>query len=368
MNTLKCAAALAAGWLSLASAFAQPAASPEAVAYLQQTMQTAHIPGLAYAVVKDGQVIAMGTEGLANLAWNAPVDRQTVFQTASCSKLYCALLMGRLFDAGKLRPDQTLGELLDSVPDFWKQISLRQLLAHQSGIGLDNFGAFARAKNTQEALSIAKKQAMAYEPGTQSAYMSADYWVLQALLEKRFGKPYYALLKTHVLDPLGMTHTFVNQNDDSGIRTHEVLPREAAVYAYQDGRYKVSDMQFGSTGYTAGGVYTSIEDFAKLAQVLDKGTFLKPATQALLLQPTPLKNGQPALFGIGFINDTFRGYSLSGHSGGPALADFRRFNDHNITVLVLTNQRGVHPTLAIGLANFYVPGLKTATSTEPQRW
>ncbi|MDQ3292008.1 MAG: beta-lactamase family protein, partial [Bacteroidota bacterium] len=232
---------------------------------------------------------------------------------------------------------------------------IKQLAAHQSGIWIADF---SKAKTTKEAFELAKKQEMTYEPGTKSFYVSSDYWILQYLIEKKLQKPYFEVLKTYVLDPLGMHHTFVNNNDDSFIRTHAVLPKEAAVYSWQKTDYKVSDMQFTSTGYTAGGVYTSILDLAKIAQTLDEGKFLTPATQTLVLNNIPLKTGGKGDFGIGFVSEMYQGYKLSGHSGGPALADYVRFDDQKLTFIVLTNQRGFHPYLAKTLATFYIPGLK----------
>lgn len=336
-------------------AIAQKNPQVQTETFLKEMMDKEHIPGLAFAVVKDGKIIQQGQYGYANLSWNTPVDKETVFQTASCSKLFTALLLGRLFDEKILLPDQTLGELLDSIPYYWKSITIKQLAAHQSGIWIADF---SKAKTTKEAFALAKKQEMNYEPGTESFYVSSDYWILQYLLEKKFNKSYFELLKQYVLEPLDMRHTFVNNNDDSQIRTHEVLPKEATVYSWQKNGYKVSDMQFGGTGYTAGGIYTSILDMAKVAQTFDNGSFLTPKTQQLLLNNVLLKNNQKGMFGIGFISEIYQGHKLSGHSGGPALADYVRFDDKKLTFIVLTNQRGFYPYLAKKIATFYIDGLK----------
>ncbi|RNI26858.1 serine hydrolase domain-containing protein [Rufibacter latericius] len=345
-------------FLFCTASFGQKTPRKEAELALQQAMADYHIPGLAFAVVKDGKVIHQGQMGFANLAWKAPVDQETVFQTASCSKLFTALLLGKLFDEKILRPDQTMGELFDSIPYYWKPITVKQLAAHQSGIWIGNVFA---GKTPKEAFELAKENEMTYEPGTQSFYVSADYWILQHLIEKKTGKPFYAALKQYVLEPLGMKHTFVNngqEDPNTHIRTADVLPKEATVYAYHGDRYQVSDMQFGATGYTSGGIYTSIEDMAKIAQTLDQGTFLTPATQALLVNGLPLKDGKKGPFGVGFVSDTYQGHKVSGHTGGPALADYIRFDDQKLTFIVLANQRGFYPLLARTLATYYIPGLQ----------
>ncbi|AHM60317.1 penicillin-binding protein, beta-lactamase class C [Flammeovirgaceae bacterium 311] len=339
----------------LVAAQQTPDPKKETEKFLQEAMAKHHIPGLAFAVVKGGKIIHQGQYGKANLSWNAPVDRETAFQTASCSKLFTALLLGRLFEEKILLPEQKLEELLDSIPASWHGITVKQLASHQSGIGMADFN---KATTTKEALELAKKQEMTHEPGTRSFYVSSDYWILQYLIEKQTGKPFFEVLAQYVLKPLGMQHTYVNNNDDNGIRTHEVIPKEAAVYAYQDGSYVVSDMQFTRTGYSAGGIYTSIEDMAKIAQVLDEGKFLKPETQQLLLTPVALKGEGFGSFGIGFIAQDFQGHKVSGHSGGPALSDFVRFDKQQLTFIILTNQRGFPPYLAFTLASYYIDGIE----------
>ena len=323
--------------------------------FLKQAMHYHHIPGLAYAVVQDGKIIHQGQFGKANLSWNMDVDKETAFQTASCSKLFTALLLGKLFEEQLLLPDQTLGELLDSLPDYWKNISIKQLASHQSGIGMADF---SKVSSSAEALALAKQQPMVHEPGSKSFYASSDYWVLQYLIEAKTGMTYFEALKQYVLDPLGMQHTWVNNNTDGGISTQSIVPKEATVYAHANGEYVVSDMQFTKTGYAAGGIYTSINDMAKIAQVLDEGKFLKPETQALLLSPVALNEGGTGTFGIGFIAQPYQGHKVSGHSGGPALADFVHFDQEKLTFIVLTNQRGFPPYLSFTLAAMFIEGLQ----------
>jgi hypothetical protein len=97
---------------------------------------------------------------------------------------------------------------------------------------------------------------------------------------------------------------------------------------------------------------------AKIAQVMDEGKFLKPQTQELLLTPVPLKTTGKGSFGIGFIAQDYQGHKVSGHSGGPALADFVHFDKEKLTFIVLTNQRGFPPYLSFTLASFFIEGLE----------
>jgi CubicO group peptidase (beta-lactamase class C family) len=354
--------------LFLLDQFSAPAQLPhkKANAMLQQIMQQEHIPGLAYAVVKDGKVLHLGTLGKAHLGFDVPVNRETVFQLASVSKVYCAMLLGKLFDQGLLQPQQTLGTLLPQAPAAWKDISIRQLAAHQSGIKMADF---TKAADSRNAFELAAKMDMDYTPGTKEAYVSSDYWVLQYVIETVTGMRYFDALEKYVLRPLKLRHTFVNNPKVGTFTDLDVIPAQAQEYhwAKQDSTLRINQMWFGATGYSAGGIYSSIEDMAVLAAAFDAPGFVSENTLNLIKNPLPLANGTPGHFGLGLIvQKDYQGHKIVEHSGGPALADFVRFENEKLTFIVLTNNRGVYPYLAKSLATLFIDDLKKPTV--PQGW
>ena len=343
--------------LAGASANAQTTAQKkQAEAFLTSAMVKEHIPGLAYAVIKKGTVIHTGVFGKANLSWNEKVTPSTVFQVASVSKVFCGVLLARLFDAGVLKPEQKLSELIKDIPETWNDITIIQLASHESGIKMASFGS---VNTSDEALALAKKQDFQFKPGENTSYMSSDFWVLQYIIEKKTGMLYFDALRTYVLEPLHMTNTNVTYMTEGMARTSDVLPNEATVYHYNagNGKYRVGDFPFMASGYAAGGVLTSITDFAKLACALDSKTFLSPASSNLVRNMYPTTSGG-GYYGLGTIVRNYKGHKIVEHSGGPALADFTRFDDEQLTVIVLANQRGFYPYLAKSVASFYIPGLK----------
>jgi CubicO group peptidase (beta-lactamase class C family) len=337
-------------------AFAQPS-EKKVREMLKGLMTKEHIPGLAYAVVKNGKIEMMGTIGKAHLAFNNDVTKQTAFQLASCSKIYTALLLGKLFDQKLLEPGQKLGSLLDSIPDDWKNITIFQLAAHQSGIKI---GDFSGAQTSENALKIALKMPMEYEPGTRSSYVSSDYWILQYVIEKVTGLKYYDALKKYVLDPNGLRHTFVNNPKIGGLSDFDIIPEQAQEYHWfkNDSTLRINQMWFDASGYTAGGIYSSIEDITTIATLFDTGNFISDQTKKLITNPLLLQNGKAGSFGLGLIVRDYEGHKIVEHSGGPALADFVRFHKEGYTFIVLTNNRGVYPYLAKSVATLYIKDLK----------
>ncbi|MCC3156255.1 beta-lactamase family protein [Hymenobacter sp. 15J16-1T3B] len=339
------------------------AARPDSVdAFMQRAMRRHHIPGAAVAVVRGGQVLKLQAYGSGSLTWQAPATPHTAFQLASATKPMTGTLLAVLAQAGRLRLDAPIGTYLDSVPAAWQSITVRELAAHQSGIGLV---PLETTRDTRHALRTAAARPLEYAPGTKDFYVSTDYALLQAIVERVTGQPFAEALRHWVLEPLRMTNTGFNHAQDGGlIRTARVLPQASEVYSWDAaaGAYRLSDMRFPDWFAAAGGIYASVQDLANWLVGLDRHTLLKPEYEALLWAPARLRNQQPTHFGLGMVHETYQGHQLVGHSGGPALADIVRFADPNqapLSVVVLTNTRGGFPPyLAKAVAHYFVPGLQ----------
>ncbi|WP_400193019.1 serine hydrolase domain-containing protein [Hymenobacter sp. B81] len=338
------------------------AAPPDSVdAFMRRAMLRHHIPGAAVAVVRNGRVLKLQTYGVANLSWQTAVTPQTAFQLASATKPLTGTLLAVLVQEGRLKLDAPITAYLDSVPPAWQSITVRELAAHQSGIRLV---PLETTRNTRHALRTAAALPMDYAPGTKDFYVSTDYALLQAIIERATKLPFEEALRQKVLTPLRMTATRFNQAQDGGlVRSARVLPQVAEVYSWHApaGEYRVSDMRFPDWFAAAGGIYASIQDLSNWLVSLDRATLLKPANAALLWAPNRLRNHTPTNFGLGWIAETYQGHRLVGHSGGPALADIVRFAEgpEPLSIVVLTNTRGGFPPyLAKALAHYYVPGLQ----------
>src|SRR5262245_63551246 len=71
-------------------------------AYIQEAMLKWEVPGLAIAVVKDGQLVLARGYGVCEIGSNRRVTQNTVFSIASCTKSFTAACIGMLVDEGKL--------------------------------------------------------------------------------------------------------------------------------------------------------------------------------------------------------------------------------------------------------------------------
>jgi len=333
---------------------------------VRRQMQRNTIPGAAVAIVERGRIVKIATYGTANLEWGAPVGRDTRFQLASTTKMFTGVLLMRLVEQGKLKLDDPLTRWFPDAPQSWTGIKVRQLADHSSGLA-EQWGA-ARDATVEGVVAKAMATPFAYAPGTEARYGFTDFTVLRAILEKAGGKPLPQLLRDELFAPLDMHDTgFAMATDDGTVRIGEVLPHRASVYGLRDGRLSTSDFFFAPQGYGAGGLYASIQDLARFFAALDAGRVLRPESLAAIETPAVLSTGKQAPFGLGWIVRPYRGATLAGHSGGPALADIARIEARQLTVIVLTNQQLLHPLMAEAILDTYLPAPPRAPAIADDR-
>jgi len=109
-------------------------------AYIQRVMQTFTVPGLSVAIVKDGKVVLAKGYGVRRMGERAPADARTRFGIASNTKLFTATALALLVEEGKIEWDKPVVDYLPafamSNPYVTRELTVRDLLVHRSGLGL----------------------------------------------------------------------------------------------------------------------------------------------------------------------------------------------------------------------------------------
>lgn len=317
-------------------------------------MEAAHIPGAAVAVVEDGRIVKLEGYGHADLEWQGAATGDTPFQTASVSKIFAGVVLMRLVEKGLVDLDEPITRWFEGAPESWNAITLRRLSGHTSGLA-EAVGMPSSATPMEVAIE-AMKRPLAYEPGAQSRYGLTDFIVMTAVLEKASGLTYPELLRREVVEPLGLTHTGVPMTAEAGpARSHALIPGRAQTYGFRDGEQRREDYLYPVHVYAAGGLYSSARDLATLMAALDRGELLSRESFALLTSPAKLADGSDGPFGVGWTFGRYRGETVVGHTGGPALADVMYVPDRHMTIVALTNQRRFYPLLSQAIADLTLP-------------
>ena len=196
-----------------------PATSPAPLtqARLEALRAQAGAPALGAGAARRGAPPRLWTAGERRAGSGAPVTENDPWHLGSITKSMTATLTGRLVDAGRLRWDDTPGALLaEAAPDMrpeYREVTLLHLLSHRSGLAANlpmaQFATFPRQSADARADRIRyARAALAAAPtgpaGSRFEYSNSGYVVAAAMLERRLGEPWEALIMRELFGPLGL--------------------------------------------------------------------------------------------------------------------------------------------------------------------
>jgi CubicO group peptidase (beta-lactamase class C family) len=344
-------------------------APPDVDRYVADVMKTFQVPGVSLAVVKDGKVVLAKGYGVKALGNPAPVDARTRFGIASNTKAFTATALALLVEEGKLEWDAPVIRYLPSFamydPFVTRELTIRDLLVHRSGLGLGAGDLLWWPESTYDRKEIARR--LRYiRPATSFrsayAYDNVLYLVAGEVIETISGMSWEDFVSSRILSRVGMTNSNVRHSDagsgDNVAQPH--APVEGTVR-------KVAPFASDNTN-PAGGINSGAEDMAKWMIVqLDSGRLasggrlFQPATaRELWSLVTPIRPGNlaPELraiqssfygYGLGFFVGDYRGRKLLAHTGGlPGyLSKVVMVPDAKLGIAVLTNQESGYAFNAI---------------------
>jgi D-alanyl-D-alanine carboxypeptidase len=320
--------------------------------YVKAEMQKQHIPGTSIAVIKDGKIVKVAGYGFANVELNVPASPETVYKIGSVSKQFIASGIMLLIEEGKISLDDKVSKFLEGTPETWKEINVRHLLTHTSGIlreapGFDPF----KIQNDADVIKTAYGSAMRFAPGEKYEYCNVGYFTLAEIIRKVTGKPWGDYLNERLFAPLGMSSTRTTTTTD-------LVPNRANGYVWRDGKLLNATTYFALR--PSGAFLSSVLDLAKWDAALYTDKALKQSTLEQMWQSAKLNNGTSTGYGFGWDIDTIGGHKLVHHGGSlPGFrAELARYIDDKLTVVVLTNGDNANPNaIALGIADLYLPGL-----------
>ena len=320
--------------------------------YIKTQMERQHIPGISLVVIQDQKIVKSEGYGLANVELNVPARPDTVYKIGSVSKQFIATGIMLLVQDGKISLDDNVSKFLEGTPDTWKPITVRHLLTHTSGIvreapGFDPLKIQADADVIKTAYSLPLR----FTPGEKYEYCNVGYFTLAEIISKVSGKPWPDFLNERVFAPLGMNATRTTSMT-------ELVPNRANGYIWSNGKLQNASTYFALR--PSGALLSTVLDLAKWDEALQTGKLLKQPTLDQMWTPVKLNNGTTHPYGFGWELEPIGSHKKVNHGGSlPGFrAQLARFIDDKVTVVVLTNGDNANAGgIAIGVANFYIPGL-----------
>lgn len=312
---------------------------------LTRLMEERQIPGLQAVVLRHDEIVASEVLGTANLEHDVAVTRESVFSINSMAKAFTGIALMQLVESGDLDLDAPVSRYLDSLPEAWQPITIRQLATLTSGVPeimayrADNSVGLVAA-DEEAAWATVYAAPMEFEPGRGYNYVQTNYALLGKVIDRLTGKPFVDFITERQFDVAGMPNTRY-AND------HDLIPHRADTYMSLDaageptGRIDKSRLDWPHLLRTAAGLHSTADDLAAWMSALESGALLSESSRDTLWAPSPSYDGGPGMWGIGWLVFE-RPQGLVPAPGGGGKAQIARYPD-GLTLIVVTNLLGAFP-------------------------
>lgn len=303
-------------------------------------------PGCALGIIKDGELIYAKGYGLANMEYDIPNSPASVFRIGSTSKQFTAACIVLLAEKGKLNLDDNLKSIFPDFPDYAKEITVRHLLNHTSGIRdylqlayLKGFGDDDYYTDDDIMNWLVNQSELNFMPGEEFLYSNSGYWLLGQIVNKISGMNMADFAQKEFFEPLGMNNTHFH-NDHTQI----VKNRASGYVPDKSEAYKISMTTLDMIG--DGGIFTTINDIKKWDDAYYESRVLSREFWSMMTQQGVLNNGEVIDYASGLMISQYKGLKTVRHGG--AFVGFRaellRFPEQKITIAIFANRGDANPS------------------------
>ena len=328
---------------------------------VNQQFEKEFVGNFAMAIMKNGEI-----ENELFYSKNKKVDRNTIFQVSSLSKIVSAAGVMKLVELGKIDLDTPVSKYLKR----WKlppsefdneEVTVRRLLSHTAGLtdglGYNGFKNKNSVQTLEESLTKAKdadntEVKVGLEPGTKWEYSGGGFTLLQLLVEETSGQTFNDFMKDSLFTPLKMNSSSYILNDTLENRLCEFYNSD-----------KSTAPHFYYTSLAATSLYTSLSDLETFFQLFLKGKNgepigrgqLKPETLKLMRKSHWNMMGEN-IYGLGTMLyiDLENGEDIIGHDGKstPPINTAIRINPNSGDGIIILETG--NPNLATRIASDWV--------------
>ncbi len=285
---------------------------------LERHRSRREFPGAVVALRVPSGASVIVTAGTADQTQGgAPIDPSTPWIIGSTTKTFLAVVVLQLAQERRLDLDATVERFFPDIPAA-SRITTRQLLQHTSGLSeyLHTSaveGDARREWRARELIAVAVARGPVAEPGTGYHYSNTNYLLLGEIVEQVTSRPWYAEVRTRILEPLGLRHT--------GYAGEPAAPRLGAGYVIADRDFvEATDRWHPSIGGAAGAMYSTAADLLVFIVALFEGDLLEAKSMDEMRTFVPGDNyGYVGhAYGLGLERYTVNDLTILGHMGNAS--------------------------------------------------
>lgn len=333
-------------------------------AIVDEALAAFDAPGVAVAIVKDGNLLMAKGYGLRDQEKNLPVTENTVFAIGSCTKAFTSFVLGQLVDEGLISWDDLV---IQHLPEFrvsdqytTTHITIRDLIAHRSGIAGHDLIWYNSDLATKDFLPRLQYLEPACSFREKFQYNNLMYVTAGLIVEKVTNKSWEENVKERILKPLGMDQA------NFSVKDSQKNADFASPYIEMGGKVSLIPFRDISNVGPAGSINTSALDMTRWLKlqlaggVYEGKALVRPETLQAMHTPqialpcNPQEDVYDFAYGMGWILGIYKGRYSIWHNGGidGFLSHMAFLPQEGIGVVVLTNSSsswGLAPAIVNGI-------------------
>lgn len=346
-------------WFPFDEAIGQNIQSEYVDGIVNRTMQTFDVPGVALAIIKNGNIIHSKGYGVVKIGSKDKIDEKTLFAIASNTKAFTAAALGILIDERKLNWDD---RVIDYIPEFrmynpyvTEEFTIRDLLTHRSGLGLGAGDLMIYPNGNDYTINelIYNMRYLKPNSGFRSKYDYDNllYIIAGEVVARVSGISWEQFIEKRIMAPLEMSSSasnFQRLKDTGNI---------AAPHAVLNGKLGVVERYDLELLGGAGSIYSNIEDMCKWAKMQlfwgkydnDNKQLISIGIHQEMWNPQTIMQGNIGgyynthfkAYGLGWVLSDVKGSLEVSHTGGlPGMVTMLTLlPELQLGIIVLTNQQ-----------------------------
>ena len=299
-------------------------------------------------ISENGKPVYQKAFGYREFESKTPLQTTDIFELASVSKQFTAMIIMMLKEKGKLNYDDSVSKYLQ-IP--YKGITIRNLLTHTSGLPdyqdiMDKYWDKSKVAGNPDCIEYLNKYAPPkhFEPGEKYEYSNTGYMLLASIAEKASGKDFIELCRNWIFRKLKMKSTDIRTLEEKKATKNFAIGH---IYVEERNKWVRAD-SFPSSNYTIwlgnrkgpGRISSSAADLLKWDKALYTEKLIKQSTLQDAFTPMKLNDGTISNYGFGWElrNDPFFGKVVQHNGDNPGYkTQIIRYTDKRKTIILLNN-------------------------------
>lgn len=337
-QTVRAVAAILFGSFCLHAGHAAPPRDDRATLAKLDTLCRDQVFSGALLLARPARPVLTFACGIADRERQVAMRVDTPLRLASVGKVFTAVAVMQLIEAGKIDLDAPIASYLPDYPDHGlaAQVTIRHLLTHTGGTGdffdMDTFKARDSLRGHADYIRRYGARTPRFAPGSKHEYSNFGFILLGRIIETVSGEDYYTYIQRHVFDAARMRASSF-PIEDPGV----VLPSECYRKGEDGALHPLAAELHLYRGVAAGGGFSSVGDMRRFAKALFDGTLISKAMAAKLAQ-MPADDVSPYAYGFKHGRDEHGRIVLShGGNGMGSSARFMFYPADGTVIVVLAN-------------------------------